>query len=689
MARISTYIKDGNLSFDDKVIGTDADNSNATVNFTLDQLGEFYSKSGRAQSSITFTFDVGTPYMSGGTPPEVLPGHIYFNSSDWVGLTEAVFSTTTNLGVQTRAFAGVIYDQAIAINRTGTNRGEAYGFFDVADTNHDLVYIQGEVVGYRVAMQGFVHPNNHPEFVNYQGSLPSDNVSLTPFGVADIIGTEQNLIYTASTGVLEITDGNEQNILGIDTTGTDPAIVHDGTSYFLGHSNLDVEGDGIGIDVTDGPNNGERLVSLTTSVSSAIESNTTHRQTVTGNPHMVTKADVGLSDVDNTSDVNKPVSTAQAAALALKQDIISDISTIRDNASGALQRSGGTMTGDIVFSAGQTFPGTTGNEALNDITDVTLSNVQDNQVLKYDQSSQMWINDTDVAGTTTNTLTDGNGITDFTFNGVSAQTVSVDFGTGFNQVLRGDTTTLESLHANGDSGQNGMVAQIDSSGNWVLAMISSTPTPSTHSYALNPSSYSQTVGNTTATIIRITNVITGHTALFSNTQHTLPGFTITPNGATLTIIQNSPTTGVHHLVPNVVLTDTSDSSQETVAERSVTITIDPVPASPFYYGEFSSINTPEFLEVGHAGFTNGGALVSPSNFELTFLNNGEWAIVDIADAITITPTFTADGGITLRPDHVFKAPTNPSDPDYDAASVGYSSYWLAMAAGTHNITIRF
>lgn len=34
----------------------------------------------------------------------------------------------------------------------------------------------------------------------------------------------------------------------------------------------------------------------------------------TGNPHATTKAQVGLGNVDNTSDVNKPVSTAQAAA---------------------------------------------------------------------------------------------------------------------------------------------------------------------------------------------------------------------------------------------------------------------------------------------------------------------------------------------------------------------------------------
>lgn len=38
----------------------------------------------------------------------------------------------------------------------------------------------------------------------------------------------------------------------------------------------------------------------------------------TGNPHGTTKTDIGLSNVDNTSDVNKPVSTAQAAAIGAK-----------------------------------------------------------------------------------------------------------------------------------------------------------------------------------------------------------------------------------------------------------------------------------------------------------------------------------------------------------------------------------
>jgi len=43
-----------------------------------------------------------------------------------------------------------------------------------------------------------------------------------------------------------------------------------------------------------------------------------HSQLTSGNPHSVTKSDVGLGNVDNTSDANKPVSTAAQTALDLK-----------------------------------------------------------------------------------------------------------------------------------------------------------------------------------------------------------------------------------------------------------------------------------------------------------------------------------------------------------------------------------
>ena len=41
----------------------------------------------------------------------------------------------------------------------------------------------------------------------------------------------------------------------------------------------------------------------------------------TGNPHGTTKNDIGLGNVDNTSDLNKPISTATQTALDLKENV--------------------------------------------------------------------------------------------------------------------------------------------------------------------------------------------------------------------------------------------------------------------------------------------------------------------------------------------------------------------------------
>lgn len=44
-----------------------------------------------------------------------------------------------------------------------------------------------------------------------------------------------------------------------------------------------------------------------------------HSQVLTGNPHNTSKSDIGLGNVDNTSDLNKPIATATQAELDLKQ----------------------------------------------------------------------------------------------------------------------------------------------------------------------------------------------------------------------------------------------------------------------------------------------------------------------------------------------------------------------------------
>ena len=69
----------------------------------------------------------------------------------------------------------------------------------------------------------------------------------------------------------------------------------------------------------------------------------------TNNPHSVTKAQVGLGNVDNTSDLDKPISTATQTALNGKQNTISDLATIRSNAQAGKAASDTIATyGDIV-----------------------------------------------------------------------------------------------------------------------------------------------------------------------------------------------------------------------------------------------------------------------------------------------------------------------------------------------------
>ena len=63
-----------------------------------------------------------------------------------------------------------------------------------------------------------------------------------------------------------------------------------------------------------------------TDAASALATHTSN----TSNPHSVTKAQVGLGSVDNTSDANKPVSTAQAAAIKTVQD---DVTLHKNNTS--------------------------------------------------------------------------------------------------------------------------------------------------------------------------------------------------------------------------------------------------------------------------------------------------------------------------------------------------------------------
>ena len=180
-------------------------------------------------------------------------------------------------------------------------------------------------------------------------------------------------------------------------SSADPAVNYkpDGSSYTTGVASTTVETNEVSVNDTyfyDGTvwklqSNAQKEVSFSalagspydnTNLSNALNGLqgqiTTNKDTMdshiadTNNPHSVTKAQVGLGNVDNTSDLNKPISTATQTALDLKadksttytktetdtllgakQDTISDLSTIRSNAQAGKAASDTIATyGDIV-----------------------------------------------------------------------------------------------------------------------------------------------------------------------------------------------------------------------------------------------------------------------------------------------------------------------------------------------------
>jgi hypothetical protein len=98
---------------------------------------------------------------------------------------------------------------------------------------------------------------------------------------------------------------------------------------------------------------GEAIAKVVTDASELIA----RHQNAKNNPHNVTAEQIGLSEVNNTSDRNKPVSIAQAEAIAdaksagiNAQSAVDSLTTKVPKTEDVLLRSGGTMTGNIEMS---------------------------------------------------------------------------------------------------------------------------------------------------------------------------------------------------------------------------------------------------------------------------------------------------------------------------------------------------
>lgn len=155
-----------------------------------------------------------------------------------------------------------------------------------------------------------------PNVVNAKGDL--------------IVGTANDTVGVIPVG----TDGNVLTADSTDPSGMKwaPPPTGDGGTGIAGVASVNgrtgvvtlAKGD-VGLGNVDNTADLQKPVSTATQTALNAKANATDltaHTSNTNNPHATTKAQVGLGNVDNTSDVNKPVSTATQSALNLKADAL-------------------------------------------------------------------------------------------------------------------------------------------------------------------------------------------------------------------------------------------------------------------------------------------------------------------------------------------------------------------------------
>lgn len=143
--------------------------------------------------------------------------------------------------------------------------------------------------------------------------------------------------------------------------------------------------------------------------------------TFTGTVNGITQSMVGLANVDNTSDLDKPVSNAQQTALDLKANLASPTFTGNVNMSVLyvdgieIDPTGASNTQVLKYNSNinKFVPGIASVVAnIDDLTDVVITSPANNQVLKFSSVSNTWINATSPGGSGSGGLTYSSNIGD-------------------------------------------------------------------------------------------------------------------------------------------------------------------------------------------------------------------------------------------------------------------------------------
>jgi hypothetical protein len=201
---------------------------------------------------------------------------------------------------------------------TGTIVWDNFDFYRVLLPHTSTVLATDRAAG---DIQKMVDPNDYlvglTSNIQDQFDVHTTNIGTNATDIGDnvtAIGINASNITTNATDI-----GDNVTAIGINASNISTNTTDIGTNA----TNIGTNATNIGLNTTAIGNNATNIGTNATNIgtnTTAIGLNTNHRTTVVGNPHAVTKAEVGLGNVDNTSDANKPISTATQTALDLKAD---------------------------------------------------------------------------------------------------------------------------------------------------------------------------------------------------------------------------------------------------------------------------------------------------------------------------------------------------------------------------------